>query len=66
MIKFKETVTYITATEEEADAAIVEARKDTRFDLVGTKITYKEKKEKGEIVDTHYLLELKKQYCQEW
>ena len=66
MIKFKETVTYITATEEEADSAIVEARKDTRFDLVGTKITYKEKKEKGEIVDTHFLLELKKQYCQEW
>ena len=49
MIKFKETVTYITATEEEADSAIVEARKDTRFDLVGTKITYKEKKEKGKL-----------------
>jgi len=66
MIKFKEVVTFIVSTEEEADAAIVEARKDDRYDLVGTKITYKEKKEKGEVVDSHYLVELKKQYCNEW
>ena len=66
MIKFKEVVTFIVSTEEEADSAIVAARQDSSFDLVGTKITYKEKKEKGEVVDTHYLLELKKQFTEEW
>lgn len=66
MIKFKEVVTFIVSTEEEADSAIVTARKDSSFDLVGTKITYKEKKEKGEVVDQHYLVELKKQFTDEW
>lgn len=66
MIKFKEVVTFIVSTEEEADDVIIKARDDNRFSLVGTKITYKEKKEKGEVVDSHYLVELKKQYCNEW
>ena len=66
MIKFKEVSTFIVTTEEEADDVVVKARDDNRFTLVGTKITYKEKKEKGEVVDSHYLVELKKQYCDEW
>ena len=66
MIKFREVTTFIVTTEEEADDVVIKARDDNRFSLVGTKITYKEKKEKGEVVDSHYLVELKKQYCDEW
>jgi len=66
MIKFKEVVTFIVNTDEEADEIIVNARKDNSFSLVGTKITHKEKKEKGEVVDSHFLVELKKQYTEEW
>ena len=66
MIKFKEVVTYIVNTDEEADEVIVQARDDNRFSLVGTKTTHKEKKEKGEVVDTHILVELKKQFTDEW
>lgn len=66
MTKFKETEIFIVDTNQEADGIIQEARNAVEFELVGSKITLKEKKVKGEVVDSHLLVEIKKAFCPEW
>jgi len=58
----KETLVFRVNDEIEADELIKDARTSNKYELVGSKITKKEKKEKGEIIDEWFLVELKKDY----
>lgn len=52
--------TYRVDTEKEATLAIEEAKKDERFVLSKYTNEYKERKQKGEVVDAYYKLTLTK------
>lgn len=52
--------TYRVDTESEATLAIEEAKKDDRFVLSKYTNEYKERKQKGEVVDAYYKLTLTK------
>ena len=52
--------TYRADTDKEAQIAIEEAKKDSRFELAKYTCEFKEVKQKGEIVDAYYKVTLSK------
>lgn len=62
----KTVETFIVNTEAEGDEIIQDARANTSYELTDSSIGLKVKKSKGEIVDSHYLVTVKKKYCNEW
>lgn len=58
----KVTEEYIVDTEEEAKALIEKAKEDTSFELIKYSSDKKEKKSKGEVIDSWYSLKLTKKY----
>ena len=58
----KITEEYIVDTEEEAKALIEKAKEDTSFELIKYSSDKKEKKSKGEVVDSWYSLKLTKKF----
>lgn len=58
----KTVETYRVDSEEEANTAIVEAKQDSTFELSKYQCEYKEKKIKGEVVDSYYLVTFTKTF----
>jgi hypothetical protein len=58
----KITEEYIVDTEEEAKALIEKAKADTSFELIKYSSDKKEKKSKGEVIDSWYSLKLTKKF----
>lgn len=58
----KVTEEYIVDTEEEVKALIEKAKEDTSFELIKYSSDKKEKKSKGEVIDSWYSLKLTKKY----
>lgn len=58
----KITEEYIVDTEEEVKALIEKAKADTSFELIKYSSDKKEKKSKGEVIDTWYSLKLTKKF----
>ena len=58
----KITEEWIVDTEEEAKALIEKAKEDTSFELIKYSSDKKEKKSKGEVVDSWYSLKLTKKF----
>lgn len=58
--------TYRTDTEEEAKALIEEAKQDSSFELSKYSSEYKEKKSKGDVVASAYVIKLTKNYESLW
>lgn len=56
------TETYRVDTETEATNLIEEAKKDGRFILSKSSTEYKERKQKGEIIETYYKVTLTKTF----
>jgi hypothetical protein len=67
MAKYLITTTevYRVDTESEVDAAIAEAKADDSFNLVKYNREYKERKSKGEVIDSWYKLSLVKSFNDE-
>ena len=67
MAKYLITTTevYRVDTEGEVDAAIAEAKADDSFNLVKYNREYKERKSKGEVIDSWYKLSLVKSFNDE-
>ena len=67
MEKFLLTTTesYRIDTEKEVEVAIQEAKEDPTFILKKYDRTFKEKKQKGEVVDSYFILKLTKQFNEE-
>jgi hypothetical protein len=59
------TETYRVDSEEAVEAILEEAKNDSNYTLVKYSSTYKEKKEKGEVVDYWYRLTLTKAFTEE-
>ena len=59
------TETYRIETEAEVMQAIEEAKQDRHFILTKHASQYKERKQKGEVVDTYFKLSLTKQFTDE-
>lgn len=59
------TETYRVDREEQVLEMIEEAKKDNRFTLIKHTSQYKEKKAKGEVIDSWYKVALTKQFCDE-
>lgn len=57
--------TYRVATEEQATSLIEAAKRDTNFVLTKYNREYKEKKAKGEVVDSWYRVTLTKAFTDE-
>ena len=58
----KITEEWIVDTEEEVKALIEKAKTDTSFELIKYSSDKKEKKSKGEVIDSWYSLKLTKKY----
>ena len=58
----KITEEYIVDTEEEVKALIEKAKADTGFELIKYSSDKKEKKSKGEVIDSWYSLKLTKKF----
>jgi hypothetical protein len=58
----KITEEWIADTEEEAKALIEEAKKDNTCELIKYSSDKKEKKSKGEVIDTWFSVKLTKKY----
>jgi hypothetical protein len=56
----KTVETFRVATDAEAAQVIEEAKKDNRFSLAKYESVYKEKKQKGEVIDSWYRVTLHK------
>ena len=67
MAKYLITTTevYRVDSESEVDAAIAEAKADDSFNLVKYNREYKERKSKGEVIDSWYKLSLVKSFNDE-
>lgn len=61
----KTVETYRVDTEEEADALIDEAKKDTVYALEKFSSQYKTRKQKGEVIDDYYKVILTKGFTSE-
>ena len=59
------TETYRVDSEEAVEAILEEAKNDGNYTLVKYSSTYKEKKEKGDVVDYWYRLTLTKAFTEE-
>lgn len=59
------TETYRVDSEEAVEAILEEAKSDSNYTLVKYSSQYKEKKEKGEVVDYWYRLTLTKAFTEE-
>jgi hypothetical protein len=59
------TETYRVDSEEAVEAILEEAKSDSNYTLVKYSSTYKEKKEKGDVVDYWYRLTLTKEFTEE-
>ena len=59
------TETYRVDSEEAVEAILEDAKNDSNYTLVKYSSTYKEKKEKGDIVDYWYRLTLTKAFTEE-
>ena len=59
------TETYRVDSEEKVEAILEEAKNDSNYTLVKYSSQYKEKKEKGEVVDYWYRLTLTKSFTDE-
>lgn len=59
------TESYRIDTEKEVETAIQEAKEDPSFILKKYDRTFKEKKLKGEVVDSYFILKLTKQFNEE-
>ena len=59
------TETYRVDSEEAVEAILEEAKNDSKYTLVKYSSTYKEKKEKGDVVDYWYRLTLTKAFTEE-
>lgn len=59
------TETYRVDSEEAVEAILEEAKNDDNYTLVKYSSAYKEKKEKGEVVDYWYRLTLTKAFTEE-
>lgn len=57
--------TYRVDNEADVIKMIEEAKADNRFTLVKHSSQYKERKQKGEVIDAWYRLTLTKQFCDE-
>lgn len=57
--------TYRVDTEEEVQKLIEEAKKDGRYSLAKYTRAYKDKKQKGEIVESWYRVSLTKEFNEE-
>ena len=57
--------TYRVDDEERVLEMIEEAKKDTRFTLIKHTSQYKERKQKGEVIDSWYKVSLTKVFCDE-
>lgn len=62
-ILLKRTESFFVATEEEANEMVREAQ--TEGNLIKYSTTFKEKKEKGEVVATYYVVSLTKEFDKE-
>lgn len=60
------TETYRVDTEAEVEALIAEAKEDDSFELSKYTREYKEKKSKGEVVDSAFVVKLTKNYENFW
>lgn len=58
----KITEEWIVDTEDEVKELIEQAKKDTSFELIKYEFNKKEKKSKGEVIDTWFTLKLTKKY----
>lgn len=58
--------TYRADSEEEAKSLIEEAKADSSFELAKYSSEYKEKKSKGDVVDSGYIIKLTKNYSTMW
>lgn len=67
MAKYLITVTevYRVDTESEVETAIAEAKEDSNFTLTKYNREYKERKSKGEVIDSYYKLSLVKAFTEE-
>lgn len=59
------TETYRVDSEEQVMAMIDEAKKDNKFLLLKHTSQYKERKQKGEVIDSWYKVTLTKGFCDE-
>ena len=59
------TESYRIDTEKEVETAIQEAKEDPSFILKKYDRTFKERKLKGEVVDSYFILKLTKQFNEE-
>lgn len=59
------TETYRIDSEDQVLEMIEEAKKDGRFILVKHTSQFKERKAKGEVIDSYYRVTLTKQFCDE-
>lgn len=59
------TETYRVDSEEAVEAILEDAKNDSNYTLVKYSSTYKEKKEKGDVVDYWYRLTLTKAFTEE-
>ena len=59
------TETYRVDSESQVEAILEEAKNDNNYTLVKYSSTYKEKKEKGDVVDYWYRLTLTKAFTEE-
>ena len=59
------TETYRVDSEEAVEAILEDAKNDSDYTLVKYSSTYKEKKEKGDVVDYWYRLTLTKAFTEE-
>ena len=58
--------TYRADSEEEAKSLIEEAKADSSFELAKYSSEYKEKKSKGDVIDSGYIIKLTKNYSTMW
>lgn len=67
MAKYLITVTevYRVDTESEVEAVIAEAKADENFNLTKYNREYKERKQKGEVIDSYYKVSLVKAFTDE-
>lgn len=61
----KVTEVYRVDTEEEVDQLIEEAKKDKRYELTEYSRVQRERKEKGEVVESWFRVTLNKRFCDE-
>lgn len=59
------TETYRVDSEDQVVQMIEEAKSSNKFTLIKHNSTYKEKKQKGEVIDAWYKVSLTKRFCDE-